>query len=173
MIKSDRKIKELSMLLNQKDNLAISAGIELLREDEPFEGAIGLLVSHYDKTEDQQVRKTIENFLNDLKDQSVSSEVITEIRKPFREETINMLVASCWQSGLDYSAYSHDFVDVFLNSDYMTALECLTVMESSVHEISHKERQELIGIIEDFGKMEKEKGKLTGELISVLRQEIP
>jgi hypothetical protein len=172
MIKSDRKLKELSVLLNQKDNLTISAGIELLREDEPFEGAIGLLVSHYDKNEDPQVRRTIENFLNDIKDQSIGSEIITEIRKPYREKTINMLVASCWQSGLDYSAFSDDFVDIFLKSGYMTALECLTVMESSVHDISRQKRQKLIGIIEEFGETENEKEKLTSELISVLNQEI-
>ena len=48
-----------------------------------------------------------------IKDQSVSSEIITEIRKPFKQATISMLVASCWQSGLDYSEYSADMVDSF------------------------------------------------------------
>ena len=45
--------------------------------------------------------------MNDLKDQSVSKEIITEIRKPFKPSTIRMLVSSCWQSGLDYSEYSN------------------------------------------------------------------
>ena len=82
--------------------------------------------------------------MNDLKDQSVTREIITEIRKPFRQATISMLVASCWQSGLNYSEYSGDLVDIFLRSDYLTALECLTVIEESVHELSREKRDEII-----------------------------
>ena len=172
MIKSDRKIRELSALLSQNNNMAISAGIELLRDEEPFEGAVGLLVSYYDSTEDPQVRKTIENFLNDLKDQSVSSEVMGEIKKPWGHETITMLISSCWQSGLDYSVYCNDLVDIFLASDYMIALECLTVIEESAGNIGRDERDGIIAVIKDFtGIRGSEKQKLTDELIAVLDQD--
>jgi hypothetical protein len=143
-----------------------------LREDEPFEGAISLLTSFYDKTGDGSVRKTIEGFMNDIKDQSVSKEIITEIKKPFKQSTISMLVSSCWQSGLNYSEYSRDLVEVFLRSDYVTALECLTVIEESVHELSLPKRNEFIKIIEEYPlKHSNEKAGLTHELISILKQE--
>jgi hypothetical protein len=172
MIKSDTKVNELSDLLSKGNNNLISGAIELLRDDEPFEGAIGLLTTFYDKSEDNLVRKTIEGFMNDLKDQSASKEVITEIRKPLRQSTISMLVASCWQSGLDYSEYSKDMVDVFLKSDYMTALECLTVIEESAHELSQAKRKELMKIIVEYPEQaENEKKGLTHELISILKKE--
>ncbi len=172
MIKSDKKFKELSALLSRENNLLICEGIGLLRDEEPFEGAIGLLASFYDKSEDILVRKTIEGFMNDIKDQSVSSEVMAEINKPFRKETITMLVASCWQSGLDYSAYSSQMAEVFLRSEYITALECFTVIEESVHEMSPAKRKELIGIIERSAPpASDEKEGLTRELIAVLKQE--
>ena len=41
--------------------------LRLLRDEQPFEGAIGLLTSFYDKTDDFAIRKTIEEFMNDLK----------------------------------------------------------------------------------------------------------
>ena len=76
MIKSEKKIKELAEVLNKDNNILITEAIELLREEKPFEGAIGLLTSFYDKTDDFSVRKTIAGFMNDLKDQSACEEVI-------------------------------------------------------------------------------------------------
>jgi hypothetical protein len=171
MIKSEKKVKDLSLLLSGENNILIEEGIGLLRNEEPFEGAIGLLASFYDKTEDNSVRKIIEGFMNDLKDQSVRGEIITEIRKPFKQSTISMLVASCWQSGLNYSEYSDDLVKIFLKSDYITALECLTVIEESVHELSLAKRNEIINFIQEYPvQSSNEKTGLTHELISILKQ---
>ncbi len=68
-------------------------------------------------------------------------EVINEIRKPWKSDTISMLVSSCWQSGLNYSDYSLDLAKVFLRGDYVTAVECLTVIEESVHEMSKPDKR--------------------------------
>ena len=172
MIKSEKKLKELSLLLSKENSLLICEGISLLRETEPFEGAIGLLASFYDRTEELSIRKTIAGFLNDLKDQSVSGEVMAEARKPFSQSTITMLISSCWQSGLDYSEYSGDLVDIFLKSDFLTALECLTVIEEYAHELSNSKRNEYIRVIGEYPLQEsKEKMSLTKELISILKQE--
>jgi hypothetical protein len=171
MIKSEKKIKELSAVLEKQNNLLISEAIELLRDEEPFEGAISLLTSFYDKTDDPSVRKTIEGFMNDLKDQSVSREIMTEIQKPFKQTTISMLISSCWQSGLDYSEYSSDLAEVFLRSDYVTALECMTVIEESAHELSSAKRKAIIKIIEEYPvDASNEKKGLTNELVTILEQ---
>ena len=58
MIKSEKKVKELSVLLAKENSLLISEAIGLLRDEEPFEGAIGLLASFYDKTEDTTDQKS-------------------------------------------------------------------------------------------------------------------
>jgi len=172
MIKSEKKVSELSRLLAGGNMTLISEAIGMLRDEESFEGAISLLASFYDKTTDDSVRKAIETFMNDIKDQAVSKEVITEIRKPLSESTISMLVASCWQSGLDYSEYSSDFTEVFLVSDYVTALECLTVIEESVPGLSQAKKNELINIIREYpGQPSVEKGGLTSELIEILKEE--
>lgn len=172
MIKSDKKVNELSALLSGDNNLLISEAIGLLRDVEPFEGAIGLLASYYDKTDNDSVRKAIERFMNDLKDQSVTKEIITEIRKPFSKSTISMLVSSCWQSGLDYSEFSLDLAEVFLLADYVTSLECLTVIEESVQMLSQEKRNEIINLIREYPvQTAGEKSGLTNELIRILKQE--
>jgi hypothetical protein len=171
MIKSDRKIRELVEILDKGDILVITEAIELLRHEKPFEGAIGLLTSFYNKTNDSVARRTISGFMNDLKDQTVCTEVINEIRKDWNPDTISMLVSSCWQSGLNYSEYSIDLAKVFLKGDYVTAIECLTVIEESAHEMSKERKDEVIRFIEDNPVPPvNEKSTLTLELISILER---
>jgi hypothetical protein len=171
MIKSDKKVNELARTLSNADNLAIMEAIELLRQDTPFEGAIGLLTAFYNKSADDDIRKAISNFMNDLKDQSVCPEVIGEIRKDWKHDTISMLVSSCWQSGLNYSEYSMDLAKVFLKGDYVTAIECLTVIEDTVDELSSKEKAEVIKLIEENPLSSvNEKTTLMLELITILER---
>jgi hypothetical protein len=169
MIRSEKKIKELVELLKKDNTLVTIEAIELLRVEKPFVGAIGLLTAFYDKTNDYTVKKTIAGFLNDLKDQAACEEVIKEIRKQWKVDTISMLVSSCWQSGLNYSDFSLDLAKVFLKGDYVTAIECLTVIEESVHELSRKQKDEVIKLIEEnpFSSIN-EKNTLTFELKSIL-----
>jgi hypothetical protein len=80
-----------------------------------------------------------------------------------------MLVSSCWQSGLNYSGYSSDFADLFLAGDYMTAIECFTVIENSVNNLTRPEKDSLIKQIrEGSSSVIGEKTALALELISVL-----
>jgi predicted DNA-binding protein len=169
MIRSAEKLKELKSILGKKDNLLISEAIELLREEKPFEGAIALLTSFYDSTEDYSIRKTIENFMSDLKDQTACTEVIYELRKTWKAGTTSMLVSSCWQSGLDYSDYSSDFAKIFISGDYVTAIECLTVIEESATKLSTEKKEEILKIIrENPPHPANEKTTLFYELQSIL-----
>lgn len=171
MLKSEKKNKELQSLLNKNNNFLISEAIGLLREEVPFEGAIGLLIELYDKTADNEIKKSIEGFMSDLKDQSASSEVINEIRKEWKVETINMLVSSCWQSGLDYSEYSVDLAKAFLKGNYITAFECLTVIEESVSDLSREEKENILNVFEkDPLPSSNEKNILLQELLTILKK---
>jgi hypothetical protein len=170
MIKSEKKIKELSEVLTKDSNIVIIDAIELLRLENPFEGAIGLLTAFYDKTYDFSIRKSISGFMNDLKDQSVCTEVINEIRKKWKSDTISMLVSSCWQSRLNYSEYSLDLANIFLEGDYITAIECLTVIEESAHELNQSKKSEIIKMLtENTFPQITEKRELIQELISILK----
>lgn len=169
MLKSDIKLKQLSDILKNDDSLVIGESIEMLRQEKPFEGAIGLLTAYYNDSKDVSIRKSIAGFMNDLKDQSVCREIITETGKPWKNDTISMLVASCWQSGLDYSEYSLDLAKVFLKGDYVTAIECLTVIEESIHGLDEKKKSEVIKLIEDNPVPSgNEKSTLTLELLTIL-----
>lgn len=171
MIKSEKKLKELTSLFGRKNKEAIKGAITLLRDEEPFEGVISLLASFYDSSDDKPLKKVIEEFFNDIKDHSVRPEVIAEIRKPWKPNTISMLISSCWQSGMDYSDYLTDLARVFLKSDYATSVECMTVISESVNNSSRQRKDDIIKIIRDSPlSFTNEKFALTEELISILKR---
>lgn len=149
MTKSDAKLKRLSEIFRMNNRKPVTDAIRLLRKEEPFEGAVSLLVSLYDRTADDEIQKAIENFLNDIKYQSAASEIIAEISHEWKAETIKMLVTSCWQSGLDYNSYSTELTELFMTSDYATAIECLTVISESAHSLSPEKRNKLIKLIDN------------------------
>ena len=171
VIKSEKKFKELSGSLSGKGQHAIIETIKALRDDEPFEGAIGLLSELYDATEDRAIKKTIEEFLNDIKDQGARPEIITEVRRPWKQDTLGMLVASCWQSGLDYSDYLTELVHTFLEGSYTTAIECMTVIDEAADKCETVKKKEIIRMIEESPLSGlNEKSALTLELISILER---
>lgn len=171
MRQSDKKLKELAAILKKNNKTAIIQSVKSLRSEESFEGAIALLASFYDSSSDRELQKTIAEFFNDLKDQSVRPEVITEIRKPLKQSTIGMLVASCWQSGLDYSDYLGDMARTFLKGDYATSIECMTVIEESIHNSTRARKDEIINLLmESPLAFLNEKNALLHELIGILQR---
>lgn len=165
------KRKELEHILNKGNFVKINEAIKRLREAPPFSGAIALLASHYESTGNQEVKGLIMDFLNDLRDQSLCGEVVEEIRKDFTWSTRSMLIASCWQSGLNYSGYVGDFAELFVSGDYATALECFTVIESSSGLLSMEEKDAIIKLIKgNASKVSGEKTALAMELLYFLEQ---
>ena len=171
MIKSEKKIRELAAVFNRKNKLIISRAIKSLRDEEPYEGAVALLTSLYDESDDNSILRIIEDFFNDIKDQSVQPEVTAEIRKSLKNSTIRMLASSCWQSGLDYSDYLDDLAALFLTSDYATAIECMTAISESVQNCRRGSKDEVIRIVKgSLLSYTHEKNALTQELISILEK---
>lgn len=168
MVRSEKKLKNLEDLLRKKDSGLINRAIEMLREEEPFEGAIALLATCYNENEAPIIKRAIENFMNDIKDQSVRPEIIEEIKKDWKPETKTMLVSSCWQSGLDYSGFTYDLAGVFMNSEYSVAVECFTVIEESVPMMDVKDKIRIIELIKQNQPAGGIKKSLTDQLISIL-----
>jgi hypothetical protein len=170
MTSPENKRKELEHILKKENFVSIGNAIKKLRNEPPFKGAIGLLISFYDETDSNSVKKLITEFLNDLKEHALREEVMAAVKTKIKPDTLCMLVSSCWQSGLNYADYTLDFAEIFVAGDYMTAVECFTVIESSAVNITRSKKDEVIRIInEGMNEISSDKQNLAIELISILR----
>jgi hypothetical protein len=112
----------------------------------------------------------ISDFFNDLKELSSRSEVMDALTGEISQATKEMLAASCWQSGLDYSEHAVALTRIYIEGNYATSLECFTVLETCADMISDTDRAQSISLLQEKGEMQNEaKKQLTGELISVLK----
>lgn len=170
MLKSDKKLAELNkMLANGKYN-EINDRISMLRTEEPFEGAIRSLALFYDNTSDEGLKTIIMAFFNDMKERSCREEVIESLKSVSNQASRAMLASSCWQSGLDYSDYAVALADAFMTGEFMTSLECFTVLENCAGTISDKDRAGIIRKLEmAIPEVDAPMQKLALELITLLR----
>ena len=122
------------------------------------------------KFRDDRIHTEVIGILNDLNNQS-SVEIFMEnlINHRHSDYFVNM-VSSCWQNGLDYSAYTGYFIDIVLKDDYATSVEAFTVVESNVANLENRERDELADVIEKAKKdIAVEKLSLVNELHAVVK----
>ncbi|MDZ7634425.1 MAG: hypothetical protein U5L72_08310 [Bacteroidales bacterium] len=172
MLKSEKKLAELKKILTNGKYNEIHDRISILRVEEPFEGAIRLLAHHYDETNDEGLKLIISAFFNDMKERSGRAEVI-ELNISSRQPSSKaMLVSSCWQSGLDYSEFAISLAEEFMTGDYLTSLECFTVLENCSGSISANDRTIIIlGLEKEMGGFDTARQKLAGELIALLKRD--
>jgi len=171
MLKSEKKLAELNKILTNKKYNEINDRISILRSEEPFAGAVSLLADFYDKTKDEGLKLLVSEFFNDMKERSCRAEVIESMASVSNPASKAMLASSCWQSGLDYSDYAIALAEIFILSDYITSLECFTVLETCSGMISSADKSGIISRLADkIDTYDTAKLKLARELIAVMKE---
>ena len=86
---------------------------------------VGLLSSMDDK------RKVASfDFLAKLKHKGAEKFMMDIIKDKNNQEHKDMLLNCMWNSSLDYTYFFSDFVEIACDGKYITALECLTILEN-------------------------------------------
>ena len=91
------------------------------------------LYQTYKESPDPEIANAIGKLFDDLKDQRVVGQLVDLIRREHTAINKRMLVASCWKSGLDYSAHMIPFFEIFIKDDFETAFEAYTLIDSNIH----------------------------------------
>lgn len=171
MLKSEKKLAELNKILTNGKYNEINDRISILRSEEPFAGAVSLLADFYDKTKDEGLKLLVSEFFNDMKDRSCRAEVIESMASVSNPASKAMLASSCWQSGLDYSDHAVALAEIFIISDYITSLECFTVLETCSGMISSADKSGIISrLANKIDTYDTAKLKLARELIAVMKR---
>ena len=118
------------------------------------------------------IKKDILQVICDIKDRNAVPVLINEIStKDFGFDTAEV-IATFWQSRLDFSKYLSTFIKIFIERDYQTALEAFTVVEESLYNINRDIQQECIHILQSNVKhISKEKQPLFNEMLKLLKAE--
>lgn len=171
MLKSEKKLAELNKILTNGKYNEINDRISILRSEEPFAGAVSLLADFYDKTKDEGLKLLVSEFFNDMKERSCRAEVIESMASVSNPASKAMLASSCWQSGLDYSDHAVALAEIFIISDYITSLECFTVLETCSGMISSADKSGIISrLANKIDTYDTAKLKLARELIAVMKR---
>ncbi len=80
---------------------------------------------------DTFVSQRIFDILYSLKIQSAVPELIKAIKSSSEILTKRKLLTACWSSGLDFSAELPDICRIFMSSDFETAFEAYTLIETT------------------------------------------
>ena len=125
-IKHNWKSIEKSLLSD--DEKMFDSMIKFLEKNGKLE-YLSKIIGLLNKINDERKAKVF-SFLSKLK-QKDAAPIMMEIvkdekNKPFQDLILNTF----WNSSIDYSPYFSDFVEISCKGRYITALECLTILEN-------------------------------------------
>lgn len=80
-------------------------------------------------TNDPKVSSEILEVFSSLKDSSAVDEVMAIVKNDKYTSIRQQILATIWNTQLDYSYHIADFVEIACEGDLLEALDCLTIME--------------------------------------------
>jgi hypothetical protein len=120
---------------------------------------------------DARVRNEVLKLLSEIKTREAVPLIVESIDKYDFGEFLPAIIASCWQSGLDFSTHLPVFARLFVQGDYITALESFTVIEESIEHCTDEIRTECVRLLNDNKYfVSDEKLPLFHELIKVIEE---
>lgn len=159
------KIRQLIDDLSSGNELKISTAIKSLETNgdaSVLEPMVSILLSDISSKNKAEVLE----FLASLKDSSAIDEIMRLIADekylPIRKE----LLASIWNSKLDYSYFLPEFVEIACEGDFMEALECLTIIENLQNKFEERHILESKLHLKDYFENEEEKEPKKAQIIS-------
>jgi hypothetical protein len=117
----------------------------------------------------ESIKQDVLLLVGDLKLQECADTITGYIKNNKAGTHLAQLIASCWQSSLDFSNFLEIFTDCFITENYQTALESFTVIE----EMLWRTKPELIAscrhiLIDRVSEISAEKLPLYNELVKLL-----
>jgi len=163
--------KDLQLLLQSENTDQISKGLELAKSKGTRDEII-LICKLLEQTNLTSFRNQIIELLSAIKDKKANTELIEAVTLyKDNNSVVQAILQACWQSQLDFSQNLALFTDIFINSNYLTALEAFTLIENIWTDYSFNEEHQslLIDKIKDeFSTMDETKLILAKELILIL-----
>lgn len=116
------------------------------------------------------IEKELIRFLADIKEAGVIPLLVEGLKKPGLKKARAGMLSAIWQSGLDYSMYMDLFIQLFIEGDYLVALESFTVIEQSIEFLSEEEiKKDRNYLLDGLHNVSEDKKPLARELVNLLQ----
>ncbi|MCK9563032.1 MAG: hypothetical protein M0R02_09985 [Bacteroidales bacterium] len=127
-------IQLLCQKLQSNNNAQILEAIQKIRNHGDV-SLIPFLLNVYVTNSDSIIQKSVAECLYDIKNPLAAPVFIEALaNKDFINAQIVVLQAM-WQSGIDYSKYADSFIHILIHSDFETAIEAFSVIDSCAETI--------------------------------------
>ena len=170
--KESQKIEKLLEQLSSKDEQEqIKAVVKL--KSEGNETVVEPLVGICNTTESEDLKKEIIDLLNTIKSTKVPEELVKCLINPAFKSSRQMMLASIWNSGLDYNQYMGEIVQATVEGDLMEAIECITILENLENGLDENEIMDGLIVIKAYlvdNKDESSRTNILKEIVGMLQQ---
>ena len=149
------------------DQTTIMKGLKAIREV-GTSGTIQPLLDVYRDSEDEEVRREIEDILANLKMESAIEPLVEALDEERFEEQKGLILSSLWNSGFYPSDHLEPIARAAVQGDYLCAVEAITVMENMEGPFQFDDLEEASHLVEEFLSQDLEDPKIL--LIESLRE---
>ncbi len=121
--------QEILKQLSSNDIDIVKGAIEQIKQ----EGDISISSELLDillQSQDPNIITNLTALLSDIKESDFKTVLMDKLINASNESGKSNLLRICWESAIDFSEYLDVFVDMLLQSDFITALEASTVIEN-------------------------------------------
>lgn len=168
----DKKVKELLLQLASKNELEQIKTVKTLKMD-GTEEAIEPLVQVLSLSSSEALKNEIIDLLNTIKSTKVPAEIIKCLNNSDYQNSHQLLLASIWNTGLDYNKYMGEIASATIAGDFMHAMECITILENLEGDLNEDEIMEALlvfkGYLVDTKESEDSKAELIKEMVVTLQ----
>ena len=163
-----KNIDEIKLNLFSGQQELVVETILILKETSHFE-LIDSLFDLYLTTQNIVIKKELFQLFIEIKDKRFVSVLVNNLSKSKFKTITKDLVSICWQTGLQFESEIELFSKIMVENDIETAIECFSVIEESIFDISEQKRKSLlVYFTESLPLMEETKKDLVKELIHLL-----
>lgn len=124
-----KKLIELKKSLKSKDEKEVIKTIKALKvygDTSVAHDIFDVLLKH----QDNEVEIETLGLLASLKDTQMPTVIMESLKNTKYQPIRQKIMSTIWQSGLNYSSYLKDLVDIAVDGSFMEKVECITIIEN-------------------------------------------
>lgn len=125
-----KKLVAIKADLQSSEEVVVLDALKKVRKDGDA-SVVEYLVHTLVTTDSEAIQGEVVEILNTLKDSEAVEPLIDAIKDPKTKGYRNLLISAFWQAGLNVKGHLEFLVLTAMQENYLTAFECLTVIESA------------------------------------------